>query len=91
MENIYPCLKAHQDRIEAITLWMQEVSVFLNAEDAPYGDIDNLEIQVKDSDALVEDVTNLKSKMEELNKSGQWLMSCEAGGKKGDHNELHDR
>ena len=85
-------LKKHQDRIEAITLWMQEVSVFLSAEDAPYGDIDNLEIQVKDSDALVEDVDNLKSKMEELNEGGRWLISCTAGEKKkGVDDEMHTR
>ena len=85
-------LKKHQDRIEAITLWMQEVSMFLSAENAPYGDIDNLEIQVKDSDALVEDVDNLKSKMEELNKGGRWLISCTAGEKKKEvDDEMHTR
>ena len=72
--------------------FFHQVSVFLSAENAPYGDIDNLEIQVKDSDALVEDVDNLKSKMEELNKGGRWLISCTAGEKKkGVDDEMHTR
>ena len=80
-------LKGHQDRVEAITLWMEEVSAFLNAEDAPYGDIDNLEIQVKDSDALVEDIDTLKSKLDEVNSGGEWLIS-RCGDK---DNEMHSR
>ena len=86
--------KRHQDHVEAITLWMQEVSVFLNAENALYGDIGNLEIQVKDSDALVEDIITLKSKLDEVNTGGRWLISkCTSSRSHDteDSEKMHDR
>ena len=68
-------LKDHNDRIEAITLWMREVGQFLTLEDALFGDLEGLEAQVKDSNALVEDVATLNTKLDEVNESCDWLVS----------------
>ena len=75
-------LKTHQESIEGITLWMDEVSNFLNAEDASAfgdssggGDDTNLETQLKDSNALLEDIKTLKSKLGTINSSGLELCS----------------
>ena len=72
-------LKTHQESIEGITLWMDEVSNFLNAEDASAfgggGDDTNLDTQLKDSNALLEDIKTLKSKLGSINSSGLELCS----------------
>ena len=71
-------LKTHQESIEGVTLWIQEVSTFLNAEDAPFGDLDNLETQLKDSNSLLDDIKTLKSKLGAINAEGLELCSkCE--------------
>ena len=71
-------LKDYQDKVEAISLWMEEVSAFLISEDAKFGDAANLQVQVKDSDSLVEDIATLKSRLEEVNSSGQALIQSGA-------------
>lgn len=76
-------LKDYQDRVEAINLWMEEVNAFLIADDAD--DLANLETQVKDSDALVEDIETLKSKLEEVNQCGQSLICQPCSG------EMHSK
>lgn len=73
-------LKDHQDGVDAINLWMQEVNAFLIADDAPFGDIANLETQLKDSEALVQDVETLKSKLEEVESSGEYLLGLKVDG-----------
>ena len=71
-------LKTHQESIEGVTLWIQEVSTFLNAEDAPFGDLVNLETQLKDSNSLLDDIKTLKSKLGAINAEGLELCSkCE--------------
>ena len=68
-------VKEHEDALEAITLWMGEVSPFLIVEDAVFGDLVNLEAQLKDSDALVADVETLRTKLDEVNASATFLIS----------------
>lgn len=68
-------LKDHQEGVDAINLWMQEVNAFLIADDAAFGDILNLETQLKDSQALVQDIETLKVKLEEVQASGDYLLS----------------
>ena len=77
-ETLLDKLKTHQESIEGVTLWMDEVSTFLVAEDAPFGDVANLETQLKDSNALLEDIKQLKSKLGAINTGGLELCSkCE--------------
>ena len=67
--------KVHQDRVEAISLWMEEVSgSILVTEDPPFGDLVNLESHVKESDALVEDIKTLQCKLEEVDDGGRKLI-----------------
>ena len=41
-----------REEISGLSLWMKEVGVFLEAEDAAFGDIETLEAQLKESNAL---------------------------------------
>ena len=66
-------VKEHEEAVEAITVWMAEVSPFLIVEDAAFGDLVNLEAQLKDSDALVADVETLRTKLDEVNASAAFL------------------
>ena len=68
-------MREHTEALEAITLWMEEVSPFLIIEDATFGDIANLESQFKDSQALVADVETLLPKLDEVRSSGTKLLS----------------
>ena len=68
-------MREHTEALEAITLWMEEVSPFLIIEDATFGDIVNLESQFKDSQALVADVETLLPKLDEVRSSGTKLLS----------------
>ena len=54
---------------------MEEVSTFLIAEDANFGDVVNLETQLKDSNALLDDIKTLKSKLGAINSGGLELCS----------------
>ena len=40
------------EEISGLSLWMKEVRVFLEAEDAALGDLDTLDAQLKESNAL---------------------------------------
>merc|ERR1719495_201278 len=62
-------------------MWMKEVEVFLHAEDAAFGDLDTLDAQLKESNALQEDILTLQPNVENINETGQSLLSrCSAEG-----------
>ena len=60
---------------------MREVDVFLHAEDAALGDLATLEAQIKESNALQDDIETLQPNVDNINEAGENLMrQCEAGG-----------
>ena len=54
---------------------MQEVDVFLVAEDPAVGDHVTLEAQLKESNALQDDIATLNPNVETINETGQQLLS----------------
>ena len=88
MKNVKMELKQREEELEALTssyfqwreelqglsMWMKEVEVFLNAEEAVIGDILHLEEQVKESDALQDDVRTLQPNLELINETGSNLI-----------------
>ena len=60
---------------------MREVEVFLHAEDAALGDLATLEAQIKESNALQDDIETLQPNVDNINEAGERLMGrCEAEG-----------
>ena len=82
-------MREHNEALEAITLWMEEVSPFLLIEDAAFGDIVNLETQFKDSQALVADVETLLPKLDEVKSSGADLLSLMSNSNQ--HKEMSNK
>ena len=82
-------MREHNEALEAITLWMEEVSPFLLIEDAAFGDIVNLESQFKDSQALVADVETLLPKLDEVKSSGADLLSLMSNSNQ--HKEMSNK
>ena len=68
-------------QVGGLHLWMREVDVFLHAEDAALGDLATLEAQIKESNALQDDIETLQPNVDNINEAGESLMrQCEAGG-----------
>ena len=68
-------------QVGGLHLWMREVDVFLHAEDAALGDLATLEAQIKESNALQDDIETLQPNVDNINEAGENLMrQCEAGG-----------
>ena len=63
-----------REELQGLSQWMKEVEVFLNAEEAAIGDIFHLEAQVKESDALQDDVRTLQPNLELINETGSNLI-----------------
>lgn len=81
LKELIEKVKKHQDDVEGVSLWMEEVSAFLSAEDALFGDLTNLESQVKDSDSLLEDLKTLQPKLDAINEGGIDLLNkCATDG-----------
>ena len=47
-------LRQWREEVEGLSLWMKEVETFLTAEEAALGDMETLEAQLKESNALQE-------------------------------------
>jgi len=62
-----------KQEMEGIFVWMREVSAFLSAEDPAVGDAETLEAQIKESDALQEDVATLRPSVDAITKTGARL------------------
>ena len=74
-------LNQWKEELQGLSMWMKEVEVFLHAEDAAFGDLDTLDAQLKESNALQEDILTLQPNVENINETGQSLLSrCSAEG-----------
>ena len=67
-----------REELGGLTLWMKEVEVFLHAEEAALGDMATLEAQLKESNALQDDIETLQPNVENINETGETLAAqCE--------------
>ena len=64
-----------EEEVEGILRWMQEVDVFLAAEDPAVGDRATLEAQLKESNALQDDIATLSPNLGKIDAAGQQLLS----------------
>lgn len=64
-----------EEEVEGISRWMLEVDAFLVAEDPAVGDHATLEAQLKESNALQDDIATLNPNVETINETGQQLLS----------------
>ena len=74
-DNSGNMLRQFEEEVEGISRWMQEVDVFLVAEDPAVGDRATLEAQLKESNALQDDIATLNPNVETINETGQQLLS----------------
>ena len=75
LDSLIATFNQWKDELQGLSLWMKEVEVFLNAEEAAIGDIDTLEAQVKESDALQDDIRTLQPNMDQINETGNTLIN----------------
>jgi len=74
-------LNQWREELQGLSMWMKEVAVFLHAEDAAFGDLETLEAQLKESNALQEDILTLQPNVENINDTGQSLLGrCDQEG-----------
>ncbi len=66
-------LQSFQQEIDGLFVWMREVDVFLNAEEAAFGDRETLEAQLKESNALQDDIQTLKPNVTVIRETGENL------------------
>ena len=52
MKSMIESLNQLREEVSGLSLWMKEVHIFLEAEDAAFGDLETLEAQLKESNAL---------------------------------------
>ncbi len=64
-------LAQFQEELHGMSVWMKEVQAFLRAEDPAFGDIETLQAQIKESDALQDDVQTLRPNVTVINETGQ--------------------
>ena len=75
LEALSSSYQQWREELQGLSLWMKEVEVFLNAEEAAIGDMMTLEAQVKESDALQDDVRTLQPNLELINETGSNLIN----------------
>ena len=63
-----------REELSGLTLWMREVEVFLHAEEAALGDMATLEAQLKESNALQDDIETLQPNVDIINDTGACLL-----------------
>ena len=68
-------LRQFEEEAEGISRWMREVEAFLAAEDPAVGDRATLEAQLKESNALQDDIATLSPNVQTINETGQQLLS----------------
>ena len=94
LESLSSSYQQWREELQGLSLWMKEVEVFLNAEEAAIGDMMTLEAQVKESDALQDDVRTLQPNLELINETGSNLIKhcddCD-DGPDSFHQELQDK
>ncbi|XP_033609096.1 dystrophin, isoforms A/C/F/G/H isoform X6 [Cryptotermes secundus] len=69
-------LRQFRDEMEGLNSWLQEVEAFLQAEeDLPVGDVETLEAQLEQSNALQDDVETLQPNVDNIESTSQKLLN----------------
>ena len=90
LESLSSSYQQWREELQGLSLWMKEVEVFLNAEEAAIGDMMTLEAQLKESDALQDDVRTLQPNLELINETGSNLLThCDS--QDSFHRELQEK
>lgn len=74
VESLIADLNSWTEELQGLSMWMKEVEVFLNSEDTALGDLETLEAQLRESDALQEDIRTLQPNFDLINRTGQSLI-----------------
>ena len=74
VESLIADLNSWTEELQGLSMWMKEVEVFLNSEDTALGDLEALEAQLRESDALQEDIRTLQPNFDLINRAGQSLI-----------------
>lgn len=73
LEECLQQLSQFLEEIDGLSRWMKEVDVFLKSEEAAFGDLVTLEAQLKESNALQDDIETLRPNVENINDNGRTL------------------
>ncbi|PSN29971.1 hypothetical protein C0J52_24408 [Blattella germanica] len=69
-------LRQFRDEMEGLNSWLQEVEAFLEAEeDLPVGDIETLDAQLEQSNALQDDIETLQPNVNNIESTSQKLLN----------------
>uniref|UniRef100_A0A1W7RAQ1 Protein detached n=1 Tax=Hadrurus spadix TaxID=141984 RepID=A0A1W7RAQ1_9SCOR len=71
-------LKQFEEEVTGLSNWIEEVNAFLHAEEAALGDVDTLQAQLEQSNALQDDIKTLKPNLDSINSAGKELMQNSA-------------
>ena len=74
VESLIADLNSWTEELQGLSMWMKEVEVFLNSEDTALGDLETLEAQLRESDALQDDIRTLQPNFDLINRTGQSLI-----------------
>ena len=73
LEQCLQQLSQFLEEMDGLSRWMKEVDVFLKSEEAAFGDLVTLEAQLKESNALQDDIETLRPNVENINDNGRTL------------------
>ncbi|XP_070191463.1 dystrophin-like isoform X2 [Littorina saxatilis] len=74
LEKAITQMKEYQTQIEGLTKWMDEMDVFLHAEDPAAGDIPALQAQLQESQGVQEDIKTLQTNVKSINSIAKTFM-----------------
>ncbi|XP_042209207.1 dystrophin-like [Homarus americanus] len=74
IEKVMEKQKQYNDEVSGLKSWLDEVDVFLQAEEAALGDIETLEAQLEQSNALQDDVATLQTNVSNIKTTGKHLI-----------------
>ncbi|KAK8748067.1 hypothetical protein OTU49_016299, partial [Cherax quadricarinatus] len=73
IERVIEKQKQYNDEVSGLKSWLAEVDIFLQAEEAALGDIETLEAQLEQSNALQDDVATLQTNVDNITAAGKQL------------------
>ncbi|CAL4069884.1 unnamed protein product, partial [Meganyctiphanes norvegica] len=68
------CLRQYGDEVTGLRSWLSEVETFIKAEEAALGDLETLEAQLEQSNALQDDILTLQSNFTNVSTTAQKLI-----------------
>eukprot|EP00094_Tigriopus_californicus_P012072 TCALIF_11665-PA protein Name:"Similar to DMD Dystrophin (Gallus gallus)" AED:0.11 eAED:0.12 QI:11/0.44/0.31/0.89/0.88/0.89/19/143/3398 len=80
LDILVKSVEKFQEEVDSLTKWMDEVHEFLHAEDPAFGDLKTLDAQLKESNALQDDIQTLKPNIVGTNDSARTIIAKCAQG-----------